>query len=77
MIPMKKLIFLLGAFCCVAWAATSYDQAKPLRIGPVSVYGALGTSGNKIVSQSSGQEVMLRGMSLFWGDAIGVAFTWA
>lgn len=74
MIPMKKLFFLLSVFCCVAWAATSYDQAKPMRIGPVSVYGALGTNGNKIVSLSSGQEVMLRGMSLFWGDAIGVPY---
>ena len=71
---MKKLFFLLSVFCCVAWAATSYDQAKPMRIGPVSVYGALGTNGNKIVSLSSGQEVMLRGMSLFWGDAIGVPY---
>lgn len=49
-------------------------SAKPLRIGPVQNYGALGTNGNKVVSISSGDQVMLRGMSLYWSDALGIQY---
>lgn len=71
---MKKLLTTLLLSCAVTFAAEVYDGAKPLRVGPVSVYGTLGTSGNKIVSQASGAQVMLRGMSLFWGDATGMSY---
>lgn len=61
---------LLGAVEANAAAAT----AKPLRVGPVQYYGALGTSGNKIVGQKNGQEAMIRGMSMFWSDATGIQY---
>lgn len=61
---------LLGAIEANAAAAT----AKPLRVGPVQNYGMLGTSGNKVISQSTKKEVMLRGMSLFWSDATGLQY---
>ena len=61
---------LLGAVEANAAAST----AKPLRVGPVQVHGALGTSGNKIVGQKSGKEAMLRGMSMFWSDATGIQY---
>ena len=59
--------------CAVTFAFAAVD-AKPQRLGPVSVYGALGTSGKKIVSQKTGKQVMLRGMSLFWSDATGTPY---
>ncbi|MCQ2098883.1 MAG: cellulase family glycosylhydrolase [Fibrobacter sp.] len=68
---MKKLLSTLLLSCAVSFAAGVYDGAKPLRVGPVSAYGALGTSGSKVVSISSGKQVTLRGMSLFWSDATG------
>lgn len=68
---MKKLFSTLLLSCAVSFAAGVYDGAKPLRVGPVSAYGALGTNGSKIVSQATGEQVMLRGMSLFWSDATG------
>lgn len=71
---MKKIAVLLFLLSCVAWSATSYADAKPMRIGPVSLYGALGTNGNKVVSIESGKQVMLRGMSLFWSDATGLGY---
>lgn len=58
-------------------------SAVPLRVGPVQNYGALGTSGGKIVSLQNNKEVVLRGMSGFWSDAIGIQYyndevlTWA
>lgn len=61
---------LLGAVEANAAAAT----AKPLRVGPVQVHGVLTTSGNKIVGQKSGKEVMIRGMSMFWSDATGIQY---
>ncbi len=61
---------LLGAVEANAAAAT----AKPLRVGPVQNYGALGTSGGKIVGQKNGQEAMIRGMSMFWSDATGIQY---
>ena len=80
---MKKiLVFLVSAFAW-SWSALASESAVPMRVGPVSVYGALGTNGNKIVSQSTGEQVILRGMSLNWSDALGIpyytplAITWA
>lgn len=71
---MKALVLggslLMGTTLANASAAT----AKPMRVGPVSLYGTLGTSGNKIVSLSSKKEVMLRGMSMFWSDATGLPY---
>ncbi|SHK76663.1 cellulase family glycosylhydrolase [Fibrobacter sp. UWEL] len=71
---MKALVLggslLMGTTLANASAAT----AKPLRVGPVSNYGVLGTSGNKVISLSTKKEVMLRGMSLFWSDAIGLQY---
>ncbi|MBR4784780.1 MAG: cellulase family glycosylhydrolase [Fibrobacter sp.] len=61
---------LLGAVEANAAAST----AKPLRVGPVQVHGALGTNGNKIVGQKSGKEAMIRGMSMFWSDATGIQY---
>ena len=78
----KILVFLVSAVVC-AWSALASESAVPMRIGPVSVYGALGTNGSKIVSQSTGEQVILRGMSLNWSDAFGIpyytpiAITWA
>ena len=70
---MKKFLSIAMLACAVSFAEAAVD-AKPLRLGPVSVYGALGTSGKKIVSQKTGQQVMLRGMSLFWSDATGTPY---
>ena len=61
---------LLGAIEANAAAST----AKPLRVGPVQVHGALGTDGGKIVGQKSGKEAMIRGMSMFWSDATGIQY---
>ena len=70
-----KLI-LAGVLLAVVFSfgATTYADAVPLRVGPVSNYGTLGTNGSKVVSLSSGKQVMLRGMSLFWSDATGVPY---
>ncbi len=80
---MKKiLIFLVSAFAW-SWSALASESAVPMRIGPVSNYGVLGTSGSKIISQKTGEQVILRGMSLNWADALGIpyytpiAITWA
>lgn len=79
---MKKFLSVAMLACAVSFAGAAVD-AKPLRLGPVSIYGTLGTSGKKIVSQASGKQVMLRGMSLFWSDATGsqyynpIVISWA
>lgn len=67
---MNRILTTLLVSCVVCFSAHAATY-KPMRVGPVSAYGALGTSGAKIVSQKGGQQVMLRGMSLFWSDAIG------
>jgi hypothetical protein len=80
---MKRILLSLLLASACSFGATNYADATALRVGPVSNYGALGTSGNKIVSLSSGKQVMLRGMSLFWSDATGIPYykseviTWA
>ena len=67
---MNRILTTLLVSCVVCFSAHAATY-KPMRVGPVSAYGALGTNGAKIVSQKGGQQVMLRGMSLFWSDAIG------
>lgn len=67
---MKKFLSVAMLACAVSFAGAAVD-AKPLRLGPVSAYGTLGAKSGKIVSQSTGKQVMLRGMSLFWSDATG------
>lgn len=71
---MKKiLVFLVSVVVC-AWSALESASAVPMKIGPVSNYGVLGTSGGKVVSQKTGAQVMLRGVSLDWSDATGIAY---
>ena len=70
---MKKFLSIAMLACAVSFAQAAVD-AKPQRLGPVSVYGTLGASGKQIVSLKTGQQVMLRGMSLFWSDATGTPY---
>lgn len=70
-----KAILFSGLLTFGAGAALAdATEATPQRVGPVQNYGALGTSGSKIVSQSTGEQVMLRGMSLYWSDATGIQY---
>lgn len=73
---MKKIyqIVLAGILTFTAMASADALSAKPLRVGPVQNYGALGTSGSQIISLSTGKQVMLRGMSLYWSDATGISY---
>lgn len=73
---MNKLtkILLAGALAYVQSVSADALTAKPLRVGPVQNYGALGTSAGKVVSLSNGKQAMLRGMSLFWSDATGIQY---
>lgn len=73
---MNKLtkILLAGALAYVQSVSADALSAKPLRVGPVQNYGALGTSAGKVVSLSNGKQAMLRGMSLFWSDATGLQY---
>lgn len=66
---MKKILSALLVSGVVAMAGAA--NYVPMRVGPVSSYGALGTSGAQVISQVTKKPVMLRGMSLFWSDAIG------
>lgn len=67
---MKKLLLCLAAFATAPVFADALD-CTPKRVGPVSYYGALHTSGNKIIGEKNNQQAMLRGMSLFWSDGTG------
>ena len=70
---IKKFIPCLLALAAMpAFAAATDAVAK--RVGPVSYYGALHTSGGKIVGAKNNQEAVLRGMSLFWSDATGMPY---
>ena len=73
---MKKLTKLLvaGALAFAAAASADATTAKPLRVGPVQNYGALGTSAGEVVSQKTGKIAMLRGVSLYWSDATGLQY---
>lgn len=61
------LLFLFFAIPCFADATT----ATAKKVGPVSYYGALHTSGGKIIGANNNAQAMLRGVSLFWSDATG------
>ncbi len=71
---MKKIssLLLAGLIACGASNAfASAATAKPMRVGPVQNYGALGTASGKVISLETKKPVMLRGMSLYWSDATG------
>ncbi len=70
---MKKLLPCLMAFAAMPALAGGAD-AVAKRVGPVSYYGALGTSGGKIIGQKNSQEAVVRGMSWFWSDATGLPY---
>lgn len=73
---MKKLTKLAVAisFVCAQTIFADALSTKPLRIGPVQNYGALGTKDGKVVSLSTGKQAMLRGISLYWSDATGLQY---
>jgi endoglucanase len=70
---MKKFIPSLLALAVIPAFAAATD-ATPKRVGPVSYYGALHTSGGKIVGAKNNQEAVIRGMSMFWSDATGTPY---
>lgn len=67
---LKKLLPCLLAFAVVPALADALSTT-PKRVGPVSHYGALHTSGSKIIGSKNNEQAMLRGISLFWSDATG------
>ena len=71
---LTKLLTSLLAGAAISAFAADAPIAVPKKAGPVSYYGALHTSGNKIVGAKNNQQVMLRGVSLFWSDATGAAY---
>lgn len=68
----KLLTGILAGAAISAFADAS--TAIPRKVGPVSYYGALHTSGNKIIGAKNNQQAMLRGVSLFWSDATGASY---
>ena len=70
---IKKLIPSLLALAAMPALAAATD-ATPKRVGPVSYYGALHTSGGKIIGSKNNEEAVIRGMSLFWSDATGMPY---
>ena len=73
---MKLTKLLTSILACAAISAFAADAstAIPKKAGPVSYYGALHTSGNKIIGAKNNNQVMLRGVSLFWSDATGASY---
>ncbi len=73
---MKLTKLLTSLLACTAISAFAADAstATPKKAGPVSYYGALHTSGNKIIGAKNNNQVMLRGVSLFWSDATGASY---
>jgi len=73
---MKLTKLLTGILAGTAISAFAADAstAIPRKPGPVSYYGALHTSGNKIIGAKNNQQAMLRGVSLFWSDATGASY---
>ena len=72
---MKLTKLLTGILACAAISAfADASTATPKKVGPVSYYGALHTSGNKIIGAKNNQQAMLRGVSLFWSDATGASY---
>lgn len=70
---IKKLLPCLMALAAMP-AFADATSATPKKVGPVSYYGALHTSGGKIIGSKNNQEAMLRGVSLFWSDATGLPY---
>lgn len=70
---LKKLIPLFLSFAFMPSFADALS-AKPQKVGPVSYYGALHTSGNKVIGSKNNQQAMLRGLSLYWSDATGIPY---
>ncbi len=68
---LTKLLTSILACTAISAFAAGAATATPKKVGPVSYYGALHTSGNKIVGAKNNQQAMLRGISLFWSDATG------
>ncbi|WP_290766705.1 cellulase family glycosylhydrolase [Fibrobacter sp. UBA4297] len=72
---MKLTKLLTGILAGAAVSAfASAATATPKKVGPVSYYGALHTSGSKIIGEKNNQQAMLRGVSLFWSDATGASY---
>ena len=59
---MKLTKLLTGLLACAAISAFAADAstATPKKAGPVSYYGALHTSGNKIIGAKNNNQVMLQ-----------------
>ena len=73
---MKIIRILTGVLAfAVASAFADAATATPKKVGPVSYYGALHTSGNKIIGEKNNQQAILRGVSLYWSDATGSSYT--
>lgn len=70
---LKKILPCLLAFAAMPVLADAID-CTPKRVGPVSYYGALHTSGGKIIGAKNEQQAMLRGVSLFWSDGTGLPY---
>lgn len=72
---LKKLIPFLLALAIAPSSFADALSAKAQKVGPVSYYGALHTSGSKIIGEkNNNQQAMLRGLSLFWSDATGMPY---
>ena len=70
---LSKLLACALAFAAIP-AIASVADCTPKRVGPVSYYGALHTSGSKIIGAKNNEQAMLRGMSLFWADGTGTPY---
>ena len=71
---MKKA---LGAVCALVMSAVLLPRVLPVtepsevsaaESGPVSYYGQLQTSGNRIIGSSYSEPVQVKGMSFFWSN---------
>ncbi len=71
---LKNLIPFFLALAIAPYCLADALSAKAQKVGPVSYYGALHTSGSKIVGAKNNQQAMLRGLSLFWSDATGMPY---
>lgn len=70
---IKKLLPCLLAFAAIpAFADATTAVAK--KVGPVSYYGTLGSSGGKVIGLKNNEEAIVRGMSWFWSDATGLPY---
>lgn len=71
----KNFKAILGAVAvCASFLWADATTATPLRLGPVQYYGAIHTSGNKLIGAKNNKEVMLRGLSLYWSDKTGIDY---